>query len=119
MTKRVRGALMAAVVSCTSFVFGACGGTDGKDGDDTLTLKWYLPGEDIADLDMVLEEFNKRLYEKEGFKLDIEMIDVNMYAEKMNMNIAIFAVCTNADLSTPPSQSQCSCSHTSCIFFSP
>lgn len=88
VTKRVRGALMAAVVSCTSFVFGACGGTDGKDGDDALTLKWYLPGEDIADMDMVLEKFNKRLYEKEGFKLDIEMIDVNMYAEKMNMNIA-------------------------------
>ena len=62
-----------------------------KDNDipeDVLTLKWYIPNSELEDLDAVLGEFNKKLYEKAGFKLELATIDGNYYEEKMKMNIS-------------------------------
>ena len=56
--------------------------------DDIITLKWYAPGETLNGGITVMEEFNKILYEKAGFRLDLNVFDYNVYADKMNMIIA-------------------------------
>lgn len=57
-------------------------------GEETVTLKWCTPGRNLRDSEMVMEEFNKILYEKTGLRLEMQFIDDNIYAEKMNMNIS-------------------------------
>jgi len=56
--------------------------------EEEIVLKWYIPNSDLEDLDMVMEEFNKRLYEKAGFKLELRTIPQDDYADKMMMNLS-------------------------------
>lgn len=56
--------------------------------DDVTTLKWCIVSENLNDMDRVLEEFNKKLYEKAGFKLEVELINGSVYNDKINMYIA-------------------------------
>ncbi len=56
--------------------------------DDIITLKWYIPGESFRDEALIMEKFNEKLYKKAGFRLDLKLIDYNIYSDRMNMIIA-------------------------------
>lgn len=71
-----------------SLLMSACFNSNGTKKEEVVTLKWYIPNQDLEDLDRVMEEFNKRLYKKAGFKLKLETIEGDFYHDKMNMNIA-------------------------------
>lgn len=55
---------------------------------EEIVLKWYIPNDELEDIDMVMKEFNKRLYEKAGFKLELKTISPDDYLNQMMMNIS-------------------------------
>lgn len=74
-------------VTLTLLVVG-CGGGKEKNEGDTITLKWFVPGDAQPDHALVMEEVNKLIEPKIGCKLDLQFIDLGSFAERMKMNMA-------------------------------
>lgn len=77
--------LLSAAVIGMSVGMSACYKNNAPPAENVLTLKWHIPNDELEDLDMVMEEFNKKLYEKAGFKVELVPIEDEYYKEKMNM----------------------------------
>lgn len=65
-----------------------CGKTENEAANDEKKLLWYTIGSKQRDMDTVMTEFNKRIKDKLGFTVDIQVIDVGTYTDKMNMIIS-------------------------------
>lgn len=82
--KRILAGTAALCVLATSLA--GCGdNSKGADNDNTIT--WYMSKvvENISSQDLVMEEANKIIGEKLGLKLDLRLIDMGNYTEKMNV----------------------------------
>lgn len=86
--KRAGCFIMSAALICAGCAMSACGSDKDSIDKEVLTLKWCIPNDDLDDLDEVMEEFNRQLYEKAGFELELEVIDPLVYEEKMSMKIS-------------------------------
>jgi len=65
-----------------------CGCTTKKVTDSGVTLKWYIPNDKMADLNLVNDELNRITQEKLGVKINLQFIDLAAYQDRMNMNMA-------------------------------
>lgn len=91
----IGGKTMKRLLAClllVSFIVGAtaCTKEAGKNGqsDDVPTLVWYLPGDELADIDSVEKEVNKITVPEIGAKIDMQYISVGAFTERMNMLMA-------------------------------
>lgn len=76
--KRILLATMAV-----SLLLSGCG--KAGNNSETPTLTWYLPGTTLPAQDEVMEEFNRKLSEKYGMKLEIAFIDYGNFETKMQV----------------------------------
>ncbi len=82
--KRLLATVLAVVLMLS---LAGCGGEKTEETGETKLL-WYVLGSKQRDMETVMTEFNKRVKEKLGFTVDIQVIDMGVYAEKMNMIIS-------------------------------
>lgn len=95
MLKKLLLVLMACVML---FSCAACG--NNNEPQETVTLKWLVPGDEQPDTAKVLEEVNKILEPEIGVKLDLQFIATGSYSEKMKMDMAAggdFDLCFTAN----------------------
>lgn len=74
---------MAAVML---FACAACG--TNNEPEETVTLTWFIPGDEQPDSALVVDEINKIIEPEIGVKLDLKFISQAGYAEKMRMLMA-------------------------------
>ena len=55
------------------------------ENEETVTVKWLVPADSQKDLDMVMEDLNKKLVEKINVKLELETILQSEYADKVQL----------------------------------
>ena len=55
------------------------------ENEETVTVKWLVPADSQQDMDMVLEDLNKKLVEKINVKLELETILQSEYADKVQL----------------------------------
>ncbi len=79
--KKPRKAIALLLIFC--FAFSGCTQTDDKQESQTLT--WYLPGTTMPLQEEVMEQFNNKLSEKYGLKLEIAFIDYGNFETKMQV----------------------------------
>ncbi len=85
--KQVKRILAAVMAVCLLMGVVGCGGGK-KEANGEKTLLWYVLGTKQSDMETVMTEFNKRVKEKLGFTVDIQVIDSGVYTDKMNMIIS-------------------------------
>ena len=66
-------------------VGAGCSTNEEANGQDGEKIVWYVGGDAQSDLSSVLDEFNKKLYEKNGTQLELKFVDWGNYSDKMNM----------------------------------
>jgi len=62
-----------------------------KKPEDYPTLVWMMPGDPLADLDLINEEASKITREKIGANIEMRIIDWGAYPDRLNMNMAASA----------------------------
>lgn len=81
MKKRL--ALLLAFIMLTGSLFAGC--AKKTSNSDSVTLKWYVPGDNYPGLGEVLAAANKITEKRIGVKLDLQFIDTGAYDERMRM----------------------------------
>lgn len=55
------------------------------ENEETVTVRWLIPADSQEDMDLVLEDLNKKLVEKINVKLELETILQSEYADKVQL----------------------------------
>ena len=81
-------ASVAAAAMLASALSGCGSKTASSDSDNTIT--WYMSKavENTSNAEMVMEEANRIIGDKLGLKLDLHLIDMGNYSEKMNVMLS-------------------------------
>ncbi len=82
--KKIIALLLAAIML---FSMCACS-KSGSDEGGVKTLKIYMPSDPQKDLELVVAEANKIVEKKLGVRMEVKLIDMGAYAQKMNLNMA-------------------------------
>lgn len=78
--------LMAFMVAAGAL--SGCAAKKTAKNDEVPNLVWYVPGDKQQDMNLVLEEVNKRIVPKIGANLSLQFIDQGAFNERMNMSMA-------------------------------
>ena len=81
--KRLLSVLLSVIM-----LIGLCAAMSGCSKDESDTLVWYVPGDSQKDMSAVMEAANKIIEPKLGVKLDLKMLDMGAYTEKMSMMVS-------------------------------
>lgn len=80
---------MSLMIAAAAIISGCADKQEGKSAyDKAPVVKWCVFSDQLRDVDKVIDEFNKKLYEKAGFKLELELINASIYNDKINMYVA-------------------------------
>lgn len=87
--KRKTSLLIAAlVIALAAAPLAGCGEKKEADSKEATTLSWYVPGDAQSDLGAVMEKVNEQATEKIGAKIEMSLIDVGAFEERMRMKMA-------------------------------
>lgn len=79
------GIVIVCVILLLGTFFYALNRKGVKNEEEIPVLTWYVPGNQQADIDAVMEEANKIIEAEIGVKLNLQFIDSAMYMGKINM----------------------------------
>ena len=60
-------------------------GEPAEESEETITIKWCIPGDKQPDHDMVLEDVNKKIKEKLNLELDLDVIPQGEFNDRMKL----------------------------------